>query len=114
MVFWSLCVLTGSRRLSCVFCRDPNECLSFVLVWSGRIGFWKGFLLSDGKWWLSDKRISHACRARSGPERVLAEAITVDGRREWDVQILFGVECVDKMALQPMLSQHPSFAVREV
>ena len=33
----------------CVCCRDPGDCLSLVLVWFGRIGFWKGFLDSDGK-----------------------------------------------------------------
>ena len=30
-----------------------------------------------------------------------------------DVQILFGVECVDETALQAMLQQHPGGAVRE-
>ena len=39
----------------CVCCRDPGDCLFLVPVWSGRIGFskgfliWKGFLVSDGK-----------------------------------------------------------------
>ena len=49
--FWSLWVLSRSRRLSlpCVFCRDPGDCLSLVPVWFGRIGFQKGFLVSDGK-----------------------------------------------------------------
>ena len=30
-------------------CRDPGDCLSLVPVWFGLIGFWKGFLVSDGK-----------------------------------------------------------------
>ena len=37
------------RRLSCVFCRDPGDCLSLVPVWSDRVGFQKSFLVTDGK-----------------------------------------------------------------
>ena len=51
-----LCLLSRSQRLSLpsVCCRDPGNCLSLVPVWSGRIGFWKGFLVRDGRRWLSD------------------------------------------------------------
>ena len=99
-----LCVLSRSQRLS--FFR---ACVVWPQLVSGKV-FCSvigsgGFQTQKNKSWVS---------GQVRTERVLAEAITIDGRREWDVQILFGVECVDKMALQPMLSQHPSFAVREV
>ena len=36
-------------------------------------------------------------------ERVLASAISIGGRKRVDVQILFGIECVDEVALQALL-----------
>ena len=51
-------VRLGCGPDSCVCCRDPSDCrvcsvaipaTVFVLVWTGRIGFLKGFLVSDGK-----------------------------------------------------------------
>ena len=49
VVLRSLCFLSRSRRLSCVCCLDLSDCLSLVLVWCGRTGFQKGFLVSCGK-----------------------------------------------------------------
>ena len=55
---------------SSVCCRDPGDCLSLVAVWSGRIGF----QTQKQKSW-----VSFQVRA----DRVLAEAITIGGRKEW-------------------------------
>ena len=112
VVFWSLRVLSRSRRLSCVFCRDPADCLSLVPVWSVRTR--KVFWLVWEVMAFRHKRVSHGCRA--GPRQGLKGSGGCNNNR-WqkgvDVQILFGVECVDKMALQAMLFSHPGVAVRE-
>ena len=35
-------------------------------------------------------------------EGVLADAITIDGRKEWICKYLFGDQCVDAVALQAL------------
>ena len=80
---WWLCVLSRSRRLSCcVLSRSrrlsfPRACVVW-LHWFLNV-FWlvmgsDGFQTQEKKSWVSGQ-----VRA----ERVLAEAITIDGRKEW-------------------------------
>ena len=74
-------MLSRSWRLSCVFCRDLGDCLFLCLsglaaLVSGKV-FWSvigsdGFQTQKNKSWVSGQvRV----------ERVLAEAITIDGRK---------------------------------
>ena len=91
---------------SCVLSRSC-DCLSFVLVvWAHC--FWKGFLVSGGEWWFSDKRTSLGCWVRSGPKRLWRKQSQSMAERSWTC-ILYGVGCVDKNALQAMLSWHPGW-----
>ena len=83
MVLRSLCVLSRSRRLSCVFCRDPGDCLSLVPVWFGRFGFQKDFWLVMESDWLSNAGEEVLGVGPGQGRKNLAEAITVDARKEW-------------------------------
>ena len=47
-------------------------------------------------------------------EKVLADAIRIDGRKEWICKFLFRVECVDAVATQTMPLRHPCRTTREV
>ena len=73
MVLWYLCVLSRSRRLS-----FPHACVVWP-DWFLERFFWfvmgsDGFQTQKKKSWVSGQ-----VRA----ERILAEAITIDGRKEW-------------------------------
>ena len=86
-------------------CCDPGDCLvcsvailatvfpsclcGLTVLVSGKV-FWL-VMGSDG---IQTQKIKSCVSGQVRAERVLAEAITIDGRKEWT----FGVECVDKMA----------------
>ena len=82
-----LCVF-GSR-VRCLVCgclcccRDPGDCLSLVLVWSLPLllskDFWSG-MGSDG---FQAERRGSWILGKERAERVLAGAISIDGRKEW-------------------------------
>ena len=100
---FGLCLPSRSRRLS----RDPGDCLSFVPVWFGRIGLLKGFLVRDGRRWLSNTEEEVlGVGDWSGAERVLADAITIDGRKEWTCKFCSETNVWTRGALQVLREQH--------
>ena len=67
----------------CVGCRDPGDCLSLVPVWFVRIGFWKIIWLGMGGDGFQTHKKKSWVSGQVRVERVLADAITIDGRKEW-------------------------------
>ena len=71
-------------------CRDPSDCLSLVHVWFGRIGSSKCFLVRDGRRWLQTQKKKSLVSGQVRAGRVLADTITIDGRKEWTCKFCSG------------------------
>ena len=95
----------------CVGCHDPGDCLSLVPVWFVRIGFWKGIWLEMGGDCFQTHEKKSWVSGQVRVERVLADAITIDDRK--DLQVLFRDQCVDAGALQELREQHPHGFARQ-
>ena len=85
------------------FCRDSRDSPSFVLVWSLLHSFSK---ISDREWqrWLPNAkeeiRGSTCGKSAGGPHH-----------DRWEEGMdLFRIQCMDAVALQAMLLQHPGMA----
>ena len=100
MVLWSLCVL--SRPSDCLVCSAAipatvfPSCLCGLTVLVSRKAFWLvvgsvGLHIQKKKSWVSGRKGSGRSNHNRGQEGV-------------DVQILFGIECVDEVALQAISS----------
>ena len=64
-------------------CRDPRDCLSLVLKWSLPLLHLKDFqsgMVSDG---FQTERRGSWIPGKERAERVLASAVSIDGRNEW-------------------------------
>ena len=110
----SLCYLTQGEVgcLFCICCRDPGDCLSLVPVWFGRSGLWKGVWLGMGGDGFQTQKKRSWVSGQVRAERVLADAITIDGRKERTCKF-FGDECVEAVALQALWQQHPFGSARQ-
>ena len=81
-----MCLLTQSEVFGlwfCVACRDPGDCLSGELVLSLPLFFSKDFqsgMVSDG---FQTQRRGSWIPGKERARRVLASAVSNDGRKEW-------------------------------
>ena len=91
VVFVRVVPLSRFRRLSGV--GVGVVLTSLALDWCSR-------MVSDG--FQTQKRCSWI-PGRERAEKVLASAVSFDGRKEWTCKILLRVKCVDEVALQALL-----------
>ena len=99
----SLCVLSRSQRLS-------FSCA--CVVWPH--WFLESFLFGDGRRWLSQTQKKNSWVP--GPireERVLADAITIDGRKEWICKFCSETNVWTRWRLQALWEQHPHGSARQ-